>query len=98
MAESSHGSPWLFAITALTGAFMIAFLARVTPPARWLLFVGANTIPLMGLDAIFHDYINRPLAQWLAGFLPGTQWAVLLAGILVTAVTVTDLRAGACTS
>jgi acyltransferase len=88
MAQSSHGSPWLFPITALAGAFMVAFLARVTPPARWLLFIGANTLPLMGLDSIFHDYINQPVARWLAGFVPDTQWAVLLAGILVTAATV----------
>jgi acyltransferase len=88
MAGSSHGSLWLFPITALAGALMITMLARVTPPARWLLFIGVNTIPLMGLDAIFHDYINLPLAQWLSGFMPDTPWAVLLAGILVTAATV----------
>ena len=88
MAGSSHGSPWLFPITALAGALMIILLARMTPPARWLLFIGVNTIPLMGLDAILHDYINLPLAQWLSGFIPDTPWAVLLAGILVTAATV----------
>ena len=88
MAESSHGNLWLFPITALAGALMITILARITPPARWLLFIGVNTIPLMGLAAIFHDYINLPLAQWLSGFIPDTQWAVMLAGILVTAVTV----------
>jgi acyltransferase len=42
----------------------------------------------MGLDAIFHDYLNLPLAQWSRGFMPDTQWAVLLAGIVVTAATV----------
>jgi acyltransferase len=94
MAESSHGSLWLFPVTALAGALMIGMLARVTPPARWLLFIGANTIPLMGLDAIFHDYINLLLAQRLSGLMPDTQWAVLLAGILVTAATVTICAPG----
>ncbi len=88
MAGSSHGSLWLFPITALAGALMVVLLARMTPPARWLLFIGANTIPLLGLDAIFYAYINLPVAQWLTGFMPDTQWAVLLAGILVTAATV----------
>ena len=94
MAESSHGSPWLFPITALAGALMIALLARVTPPARWLLFIGANTISLMGLDAIFHDYVNLLLAQRLSGLIPDTHWAVLLAGILVTSATVTICAPG----
>jgi acyltransferase len=88
MSGGSNGSLWAFPVTALAGAFMLCYLSRLTRPARWLLFIGGATIPLLGLDGIIHNYINPLLAQRLSGFLPDTQLAVLMAGLLATAGTI----------
>ena len=88
MSGGSNGSLWAFPLTALSGSLMLGYLSRMTRPVNWLLFIGASTIPLLGLDGIIHNFINLPLAQWLSGFLPDTQMAVLLAALLGTAVTI----------
>jgi acyltransferase len=88
MSGGSNGSLWAFPVTALTGAFLVCYLARLTRPARWLLFIAGSTIPLLGLDGLLHNYGNPLAAQWLSGFLPDTQLAVLVAATIATAATI----------
>lgn len=53
-----HGNPFYFIISALSGFFFIIFLARLTPPNKALLFVGRNTLILMGLNGFFFHFLN----------------------------------------
>ena len=88
MSGGSNGSLWAFPVPALAGAFLVCYLARLTRPTRWLLFIAGSTIPLLGLDGLIHNYGNPLAAQWLSGFLPDTQLAVLLAATIATAATI----------
>jgi acyltransferase len=88
MSGGSNGSLWAFPIPALAGAFMVCYLARLTRPTRWLLFIAGSTIPLLGLGGLIHNYLNPLVGQRLSAFLPETQLAVLLAAAITTAATI----------
>ncbi len=88
MAESFHGNPALFPLTALTGIAAAVALARLIRPFRSLRFLGENTLILLGLNGLFHTFINPPLAQWMGRFLPDAPLAVLLAACTATLLAV----------
>ena len=88
MTVSRHGNPVLFPLTALTGILTIVALARLTPPGRALRFIGENTLILLGINSLFHAFINKPLAQPLAHFVPDAHLAVLLVSVTVTLLSV----------
>ena len=79
MAESAHGFMPLFVLTALAGTLAVATLAQLTPAGKPVVWVGQNTLALMGLDGLLHNFINLGLAGWLRAFVPDAPLAVLLA-------------------
>lgn len=58
MVNSMHGHPLWFLVTALAGSFALIFLAQVTPINRILLFLGENTLVLLGLNGFFRNIFN----------------------------------------
>ena len=73
---SHHGDPFFFTVTALAGSLFIFFLARLTPVHKSVLFLGRNTLILMGLNGFFFWFINENLAGWLN--MPNEAVSVLL--------------------
>ncbi|MCX6031080.1 MAG: hypothetical protein NT169_17505 [Chloroflexi bacterium] len=84
MAESAHGFMPLFALTAVAGALAVAALAQLTPAGWPVAWVGQNTLALMGLDGLLHNFINFGVAGWLRPVVPDAPLAVLLACAVVT--------------
>ena len=53
MAGSQHGHPIWFLVTAIAGTFFLIFLSQITPKNSFLLFLGRNTLVLLGLNGFF---------------------------------------------
>ncbi len=79
MVTSRHGQPVLFAVTAVAGAGMVLLLARATPPSRLLESVGRNTLVLLGLNGVLHEFVNMPVARWMTRQIPESQLAMAAA-------------------
>ena len=63
MVVSSHGNLFLFSITAIFGSLFIVFLSQLTPASAVFLFIGQNTIILLGLNGLFDNFFNLPIAN-----------------------------------
>ena len=66
MVGSQHGHPIWFFITALAGTFSLIFLSQITPKNSLLLFLGRNTLVLLGLNGFFRDIFN----PWIVRAIP----------------------------
>ncbi len=63
MVNSQHGHPIWFLVTALAGAFSLIFLSQITPTNSLLLFLGKNTLVLLGLNGFFRDILNPMIVR-----------------------------------
>ena len=61
MYDSNHGDFLWFFIPAFTGTFLLIFLSQIIPSNKALLFFGQNTLLLLGLNGIFHHFINNKI-------------------------------------
>jgi hypothetical protein len=55
-----YGNLFWYALTGLLGSVLWMCLSRLTPPARPLLWVGRETLPLIGLNALFLHFLRAP--------------------------------------
>jgi acyltransferase len=85
---SSHGNLLLFPLTALFGFFFLVFLSQTTPANRALLFVGRNSLALLGLNGIFYHFLNLPIASRLNTWIPPSPWALGLAALTVSLLSI----------
>ena len=86
MVASRHGNMALCALTAVAGAGAVLLISRHSPPGKWLLFLGRNTLILFGLNGILHAFVNRPMAQKLGPLIPDSSlWVTGLCGLLTAA-------------
>ena len=88
MVASSHGNPILFPFTALSGSLFILLLARVTPDNKLLLFSGANTLIIFGLNGVFYHFINDRLALWLLPLHTGHFGSILISGTIIACLSI----------
>ena len=86
MALSSYGNPLLFPITAVAGSLFIIFLAKLTPSNKAILFIGQNSLILLGLNGLFHHFANQRLAIWINKFLASSSLSVFIVCSFVTFV------------
>ncbi len=84
MSMSRHGHFLLFPFTAAAGTLGVMFLSRALWPLAPVLWIGRNTLMLLGLNAVFFDYINRPLAVLIKPFIAETHPPVMAVCTLVT--------------
>ncbi len=85
---SGHGHVLWFPFTALAGSLMVLALGSVLRGLPWLAFLGQNGLILLGMNGFFYHFVNKPLAAWSAGMLPGSGLAVFLTGLSVTIVSI----------
>src|SRR5512138_3605693 len=50
MVTSQHGSPIWFVIPAIAGSLFILVLSMLTPPHRAVIYIGTNTLALLGVN------------------------------------------------
>jgi fucose 4-O-acetylase-like acetyltransferase len=82
MAARQNGDALPFLVTALGGAVFVLALGVVLAKVDWLRALGADTLPLLGLNGIFFGYVNPMLARrW---HVPDAQLWVLIAALAVT--------------
>ena len=62
MYNSFHGNFIWFLIDAFSGTFFIIFLSKLIPSKKILLFFGQSTLLLLGLNGIFHHFINNEIS------------------------------------
>jgi acyltransferase len=62
MKESWHGDPVLFLIAGISGSLFLLLLATFLPKNKWIDFIGKNTLILIGLNGLFHAFINLHFA------------------------------------
>ncbi|MDX9861170.1 MAG: hypothetical protein RBS99_09650 [Rhodospirillales bacterium] len=83
---SGHGDPLWFPLTAVVGSVMILLLARLSPPAAWMTFMGRNALTLFCLNGVVYHHVNGPVAMWTKDSLGLSAAAVLGVGAAATAV------------
>ena len=86
MVSSMHGHPIWFLVTALAGSFALIFLSQVTPKNRILLFLGENTLVLLGLNGFFRNIFNPMIVKSLPPEAFNGHYRLILVGSLVTIV------------
>ncbi|MCX5895629.1 MAG: hypothetical protein NTZ51_07355, partial [Proteobacteria bacterium] len=84
MASSSHGDPLWFLLTSLAGTVTVIFLSKLTPKLKAFLFLGENTLILMGLNGVFVHFINEYLALFIAPMIKGSYLLITLSCCAVT--------------
>ncbi|HBX69937.1 MAG TPA: hypothetical protein DEH25_11330 [Chloroflexi bacterium] len=60
--ESWHGNSGWFLISAVSGSLMLLLLATLVPSTRAITFIGKNTLILLGMNGIFHTFVNIHIA------------------------------------
>ena len=84
MALSQHGNPIIFPITAISGSLFAIFLARLTPQNSLILWVGRNTLILIGTAGIFHHLINESYTRLIYPYIQHTDLVISLVSALGT--------------
>jgi len=64
MAGGSHGHFIWFPVTACAGIFAMIFCAQVTIKNKFLLYVGRNTLILLGLSGFWHLFLNQEIVLY----------------------------------
>jgi fucose 4-O-acetylase-like acetyltransferase len=94
MNYNYYGNPILFLISACSGIYLFYYLIRQLPTARWLSYIGQNTIIIVGLAGI-STFIIRGLNYLIFRSLPsearlGVPMSILFTfleiGLLVPAI------------
>lgn len=85
MINSDHGFIVPFLLAAFSGAFLIISISILFPPRRVFSYVGQHTIILLGLNGIFHHFINNYIVQL---YFPAEWYFVTLysAGISIISI------------
>ena len=79
------GNPALMVVNGLLDSAMIIGLARILPPAAPLVFLGRNTLALLGLNGILTVFVNASIGRRIVDFSSDTQVQVALS-VLATAL------------
>lgn len=89
MIDSVHGSIIPFLVSAFAGIILIIFVSSLIPASKSFLFIGQNTLILLGLNGIFHLFLNREIVEF---FTPADNWI----SVTVYCIIVTDLSILVC--
>lgn len=82
MAGRQNGDALPFLVTALGGSVLVLALGVRLAQVDWLRALGADTLPLLGLNGLFFGYVNPMLAKrW---HVPDAQLWVFGAALAVT--------------
>ncbi len=84
IVASGHGHLLWFPLTALVGSVMILLLARLSPSADWMTFMGRNALSLFCLNGVFYHHVNGPFAAWVMENFGGSGAVVFAAGASAT--------------
>ena len=71
MINSQHGAIIPFVITAFSGAIFIFCVCMLIPANKIFNYIGKNTLYLLGLNGIFHHFINPYIISW---YVPNNDW------------------------
>ncbi|MGI2904112.1 acyltransferase family protein [Tolypothrix sp. VBCCA 56010] len=86
MAMSSHGNLVLFPLTALAGSLFVISLAKLTPDYQIILFIGQNTLILLGLNGLFFNFVNQWILSLINNLLTDSHLVVFEACSLLTLI------------
>ncbi len=84
MVDSLHGHPIWFLVTALAGTFFLIFLSQITPTNSFLLFLGRNTLVLLGLNGFFRDIFNPIIVQAIPHEALNSHFRILIVCSFIT--------------
>jgi fucose 4-O-acetylase-like acetyltransferase len=84
MAARENGDALCFLFTALAGTLAVLAVGVMLQRVEWLRALGRDTLPLLGLNTFFFEYVNPKLARlW---HVPDAQLWVFGASLAVTAL------------
>lgn len=84
MVDSQHGHPIWFLVAALAGTFFLIFLSQITPTNSFLLFLGRNTLVLLGLNGFFRDIFNPMIVRAIPAEALNGHFRIFIVCSLVT--------------
>lgn len=66
LITSQHGHILPFLIASLAGTLMVVTLSMLLPYSRVMAFIGKNGLVFLGLNGIFHHFVNQHLATMVS--------------------------------
>ncbi|MEZ5083237.1 MAG: acyltransferase [Bacteroidales bacterium] len=84
MANSEHGSLLPFLLNAFSGAILLISLGIIIPTNKTLSFIGKNSLLFLGLNGLFHHFLNIHIAKFF--LLNNFWWSITLNCILITLI------------
>lgn len=83
MSSAIHGDWLWFAMAAASGSLMVFQICKLIPTHRLLVYIGSNTLPLLGLNGLFLHFFNQFIYTWCTNLVDGMP---LLAMTLVVSI------------
>lgn len=83
MSASLHGDFFPFIIESILGTLLVLSLAIVIPSNKVMNFIGSNTLILLGLNGIFHHFINMRIARLMIDY---DSWWSITAGCTLVSI------------
>ncbi len=86
MAISQHGEFSPFVVGAFLGTVLLISIGMIIPSNRIMNFIGSNTLILLGLNGIFHHFINSSLAKW--SYVHDSWWYITINCFIVSLLSI----------
>lgn len=86
MSAAAHGSRFWFPIAALAGSMALIQFSSFIPQHRFIVFIGQNTLPLIGLCGLFLIFFNYYL--WLPLGSIDNSGLLLVCSLLMSALSI----------
>ncbi len=86
MKESWHGYSLWFLITAIAGTLTLLFFASIIPRNKPMDFVGRNTLILLGLNGLFHSFVNLHICTKVEDI--NSIWVITIVSVSVSVLSI----------
>jgi fucose 4-O-acetylase-like acetyltransferase len=86
LKESWHGSPLWFTITAISGTLALLLTASLIPAIKPVNFVGRNTLILLGMNGLFHTFLNLHVLTKIQNL--ESPWIITLISLSLSITTI----------
>ena len=87
VAKAIYGNPFFFPLTAIAGSLFVISFSKLVPESRTLIFLGRNTLTLMGLNGMLL-FVNKNLVLSVITYISDSSVSIFVLSAILTAVSV----------
>jgi len=87
VAKAAYGNPFFFPLTAIAGSLFVISFSKLVPESRTLVFLGRNTLTLMGLNGMLL-FVNRNLVLSVITYISDSPVSIFVLSAFLTTVSI----------